>query len=301
MVQGVAVAGEFNGASVLITEHDRKHPFLAGSWTSFASAAGMSVGSMAAAIVSMVNKGGAWRFPFLLSSLIALVAVYLRKDMPETEAFKTAKKNNELFKNPLLAAWQYNKRGLACTAAFSMFISVFCYTGNVYFKTMAVNIGGIPADKAALAVTFGVSLNTILIPFVACFADKFNGYKLCLIGLVSTACLAPLVMLSAQSGNFTYTMLGQVVYACLDAVMSATFFTVMLRQFNTGTKYSGSSFAWSISTAIFGGGTLMVNEFLVGGLKFAAGPGLYMAVSAIICLAVVLLVHRKKSDKELSV
>lgn len=33
MLQGIAVAGEFNGAAVLLTEHDQQHPFLAGSWT----------------------------------------------------------------------------------------------------------------------------------------------------------------------------------------------------------------------------------------------------------------------------
>jgi MHS family proline/betaine transporter-like MFS transporter len=284
MIQGVAVGGEFNGATVLLTEYDKQRPFLAGSWTSCASAAGMSLGSLAATIVSFSNVSFMWRIPFLLSSLIAIVAIYLRRNMKETDDFRKAKANNELFDIPLSAAWRHNKAGLICTAAFSIFVSVFVYTGNIYYRTMAVNIGGLPVEQAATAITIGVVLATILIPVFACVADKANGYKLCFIGLFSALFLSPLIMRLATSGDFVYTVVGQLVYCVLDAIVSATAFTILLRQFKTGTKYSGSSLAWSVSTAIFGGTALMVNEFLVGNLKWIAGPGLYMSLSALICL-----------------
>ncbi|MDR2682233.1 MAG: MFS transporter [Holosporaceae bacterium] len=287
MIQGVAVGGEFNGATVLLTEYDKRRPFLAGSWTSFASSAGMALGSLAATLVSFSNSSFLWRVPFLLSAVIALAAIYLRRDMKETDDFCRAKENNELFNIPISAAWRHNKAGLACTAAFSIFISVFVYTGNIYYRTMAVSIGGLSAGQGATAITIGVMLNTILTPIFAYFADKFDGYKICLSGLFFALILSPLIMFLAISGNFSYTVLGQLIYGVLDAIVSATASTILLRQFKTGTKYSGSSLAWSVSTAIFGGSALMINEFLVGHLNLLFGPGLYMSLSALICLITV--------------
>ncbi|MDR2646323.1 MAG: MFS transporter [Holosporaceae bacterium] len=298
MIQGIAVGGEFNGATVLLTEYDKRRPFLAGSWTAFASSAGMALGSLAAAIVSFFNGSFLWRIPFLLSAIIALFAVYLRRDMKETDDFRLAKENNELFDVPISAAWRHNKAGLACTAAFSIFVSVFVYTGNIYYKTMAVSVGGLPVEQAATAVMIGVMLNTVLIPIFAYMADRFNGYKLCFIGLFLALILSPLIMSLAISGNFAYTVLGQLIYSIPDATVSATAFTILLRQFKTGAKYSGSGLAWSISTAIFGGTTLMVNELLVGRLNLPVGPGLYMSLSALICLITVGYVcgNQLKSD-----
>jgi MHS family proline/betaine transporter-like MFS transporter len=257
----------------------------------------MALGSLAAAIISFCNISFAWRVPFLLSALIAMAAIYLRRDMKETEDFRKAKENNELFEVPISAAWRHNKAGLACTAAFSIFISVFVYTGNIYYKTMAVNVGGLPVAQAATAITIGVVLVTILIPVFACVADKSNGYRLCFIGLGLSLLLSPLIMALAASGSFVYAIAGQLIYCILDAIVSATAFTILLRQFKTGTKYSGSSLAWSVSTAIFGGTTLMVNEFLVGHLNWSVGPGLYMSLSALICLVTVWCVCRNENGR----
>jgi MHS family proline/betaine transporter-like MFS transporter len=294
MLQGIAVGGEFSGATVLLTEYDKRRPFLAGSWTSFAASAGMALGSLAATIISFYGSDFLWRIPFLLSAVIALAAAYLRRDMKETDDFCEAKKNNELFNIPISAAWRHNKAGLACTAAFSVFVSVFVYTGNVYYRTMAVSVGGLPNEQAATAITVGIVLDAILIPVFASIADRSNGYKLCFSGLFLAMILSPLIMSLGISGNFASVLVGQLIYCVLDSIVSATAFTILLRQFKTGTKYSGSSLAWSVGAAIFGGSTLIVNEFLVGHLNLLCGPGLYMSLSALICLATVQYVCRKQ-------
>lgn len=292
MIQGFAVGGEFNGATVLLTEYDKKRPFLAGSWTSFASSTGMAFGALMATIVSTLNYANLWRVPFLLSS-------YLRKDMEETEDFRIAKESKSLFKVPLIAAWKHNRPGLLCAAALSMFVSVYVYTGNIYYRTVAVNVGGIAPEQAVLAITIGVGLNTLLIPILATLADRTNGHKLCFLGLFAALTLSPLIMHLATTGDFRFVLLGQLIYGSIDAIVSATAFTILTSYFKTGTKYSGTSFAWSITTAIFGGSALIVNEFLAGHLKLLFGPRMYMSLSALICLIVVVRVYRKKKAEVL--
>jgi MHS family proline/betaine transporter-like MFS transporter len=162
---------------------------------------------------------------------------------------------------------------------------------------MAVTVGGLPAEQAATAITVGIVLDTVLIPIFAYVADRSNGYKLCFAGLFLALILSPLIMSLAADGNFVHAVLGQLIYGILDAIVSATAFTILLKQFKTGTKYSGSSMAWSMSTAIFGGTALMINEFLVWHLNLLAGPGLYMSLSALICLVTVFGYVCRKSAK----
>lgn len=56
--------------------------------------------------------------------------------------------------------------------------------------------------------------------------------------------------------------------------------TLLMRQFNTESRYSGSAFGWSISAAICGGTSLLVAETLFTQWSFSAGPGLYISLAA---------------------
>ena len=297
MLQGFAVGGEFNGSTVILTEYDKAHPFSAGAWTPFASTAGMVLGSCMATLVLSFSYYDTelWRVPFLLSSFLAFAAIYWRKYMRETKDFLAAKKSNSLFKLPIIAAWKFNRAGLLCTAALSMFISVYVYTGNVYYKTIAVTIGGASPEKAGLAISCGISLSMLLIPIFAKIADRTDGYRLCFISIILAISLSPIIMFLASVGDFRCVLVGQMIYGVIDALTSATVYTVLTAQFETGTKYSGASFAWSVATAFFGGTALIANEFLVSMTRAAWCSGFYMSMCALVCLVVLKKFAMKKS------
>ena len=168
---------------------------------------------------------------------------------------------------------------------------------------MAVRIGNLDPHTAATIITYGILLATILMPITAIIADKTNGYKMCLWGLLLAVIFSPIMMHCAQSGDPTITLIGQLIYAIIDALVSATLFTILLKHFQTGTKYSGSSIAWSITTAVFGGSTLMVDELLTSHFHQLNGPGIYISISALICLIIVFFTttaSRKIISKQLA-
>ena len=168
-----------------------------------------------------------------------------------------------------------------------MFVSVYVYTGNVYYKTIAVNVGGLSSEKASWAISIGIAFSMCLIPLMAMIADRINcGYKMCLTSIVSATLLSPVMIFFATTGKFQYVVLGQLLYGTIDALTSATAYTILTQQFKTGTKYSGTSFAWSVITTIFGGTALIANEFLLNKTKTALSCGVYMSICAIICLIV---------------
>ncbi|RFC01376.1 MFS transporter, partial [Klebsiella michiganensis] len=91
LIQGFAVAGEISGASSMILEHA---PFgRRGFFASF-TLQGVQAGQILAAAVFLplahympadqFNSWG-WRIPFVVGALTALIALYLRKSLHETQ------------------------------------------------------------------------------------------------------------------------------------------------------------------------------------------------------------------------
>jgi MFS family permease len=93
LLQGIAIAGEFAGASVFVTEHVPANRLATASgWLLGSSYIGFFLGAGAAALManlleqSTLESWG-WRVPFLLGGLLGLLAVYLRRQLDETPMF----------------------------------------------------------------------------------------------------------------------------------------------------------------------------------------------------------------------
>lgn len=282
LIQGIAVAGEFHGAITFLHEHAKQHqPFFTGCLGPFAAAAGMAVGASVAVLTQLPgNPLWAWRIPFLLSGFLCALAVYLRHSISETPQFQKAKAQHQLESFPLLTAWKYNKKGLLTTAAISLFIAVYVYIGNIYFKIVCMKIGGLSPIVASHIVTVGQVLAALSILTVGMVADKIGGRKLCLLGLALAIIAGPIILACARTGDIGYALLGQLIYAVVNGLVSAPMMTLLLPLFYTGTRYSGSALGWSISAAIFGGTSLMVAEMLVNQWGMTQGPGLYISCAA---------------------
>lgn len=293
LLQGIAVAGEFSGSAVFIFEHSSDRPFLPGAFTPFAAAAGMSIGALSATLVSLPNAPEyAWRIPFLCSSLIGLIALYLRLKTTETPAFEeyTATQPN------LKRSFNLKDNGMALvsTAAMALFISLYVYIGNIYYKTLCINIGDLDPYLASKIITLGQVLTALLILSFGWIADQTNGKKLCLMGLGLSIFLSPFILACAQSGDIVMTITGQIFYAFLNGMVSAPMMTLLLEQFSPSVRYRGQSLAWNLVTAVFGGTALMAAEYL---LSHYGSRSLSMYVSFGAILAFITLAFSKTKEQ----
>ena len=94
MAQGIAIAGEFAGAAVFVSEHvpgDRVGHAL--GWMMGGSYLGFFAGAAMAALLSNTLDPAAldtwgWRVAFIVGGIFGLVAVYLRRALDETPLFR---------------------------------------------------------------------------------------------------------------------------------------------------------------------------------------------------------------------
>jgi MHS family proline/betaine transporter-like MFS transporter len=293
LTQGLAVSGEFHGAITYLHEHAKAKPFFDGSFAPFAAATGMSLGALAAWLCSISQNPDAWRIPFLCSALLCLLAIYLRLKLKETPAFQEAKQNHALSHNPVLLVLKENKMGMLRTASMGLFISIFVYTGNIFFKIVSIKLGGLQPLDAARIVTFGQVLAALAILFFGRLADLWGGRKMCLFGLALALSGGPFILYCAESGDIALTFAGQVVYALINGLVSAPMMTLLMNQFQTQNRYSGTALGWSFAASIFGSTALLVAEWLLQITGSILAPGFYISLTA--GIAFMLMRDRKQA------
>lgn len=93
LLQGLSAGGEQAGANSLSVEHapDGKRGLYA-SWTMQGTSLGTLLGSLMFIGITSLPKevllGGGWRIPFLLAGPLMLVALWIRRQVSETQAFR---------------------------------------------------------------------------------------------------------------------------------------------------------------------------------------------------------------------
>jgi MFS family permease len=141
VLQGLALGGEYGGATVYVAEHvpDRKRGF----YTSFIQITA-TLGLFVSLIVILVTQNymskeafadWGWRIPFLASIILVSVSLYIRLKMKESPIFAQIKSTGMTSTQPLKDAfgkWENLKRVLISLFGATAGQGVIWYTGQFY-------------------------------------------------------------------------------------------------------------------------------------------------------------------------
>jgi MFS family permease len=263
ILQGVAIGGEVPGAWVFVSEHVPAQRFGLGIGTLTAGlTAGILLGSlMAGAINTLYGAAGvaafAWRIPFIAGGVFGFVSVYLRRFLQETPVFQEMAARKALAREVPLKTVLRDHRSetllaLALTWVLTAGIVVMILLTPAYLQ----QVFHVPATDALRANTFAT-----MTFFAGClvfgWASDGLGTRATMIvgfaGLLGSSYLfyawlpdAPLYL------NLTYGLAGFFVGSVTTVPI------VAVRLFPAPVRFSGLSFAYNVSYAIFGGLTPIV-------------------------------------------
>lgn len=290
LLQGLAVSGEFNGASIFLIEHCKnRYPTLAGSWVGTASALGMLFGALAATLVSSPHSPSwAWRVPFFFAFISCLIGNYLRYKLLESPLFIKATEEKKIVSFPLTEIFLHHKKYFLFNVLLAAFVSVYIYINNVYYVTFLIKHAHFNAHIATLLVALGELCVVIFFPLAAFLSDKF-GYKNIMIpGLLCAFLITPFTFYSAQSHSILYIAIAQCCYGVCNAFACAPIFNFIYNLFPTQLRYTGNATAWSLGVAIFGSTAPLVANFLTQNSPL----GITLYVSIFILFALILITHK---------
>jgi MFS family permease len=300
MLQGAAIGGEVPGAWTFVAEHVpfRRVGLACGFLTSGLSF-GIMLGSLIAfAINSLFTPedvaGYAWRIPFLLGSIFGLIAVYLRRWLEETPIFMEMKKSKSLTdKLPLGLVLKHHMRGVIISALLTWVLSAAIVVTTLMTATFLQKLYGYTPTQALAGTSFGTLFLIFGVIIAGALIDRI-GSGLFFMGAsiffgIATFTFYSYAGTSLQNMFVLYGVMG------LSVGMAGAVPYVMVRAFPASVRFSGLSFAYNVSYAVFGGLTpigvttaLAINPMahawylvFIAILAFAIGLYLYLRGSEI--------------------
>jgi len=268
VLQGAAIGGEVPGAWVFVAEHvPYKRIGIACGTLTAGLTIGILIGSIVATIIntSMTREAihdGGWRIPFFLGGIFGLFAMYLRRWLEETPVFIEMQKRKALAEElPLKSVIVSHKKSIAV----SMFLTWLLSAGIVVVILMApvwlqtqLNI--------APALTLQANSIAIVLLSVGCIiyglaADRFGASKTFIVGsLLLCVCSWMFYHLVPVYPEYLFALYGMAGFSV--GIVGAVPY-VMVRAFPAEVRFTGISFSYNVSYAIFGGLTPIVVTLLM--------------------------------------
>ena len=190
ILQGIALGGEYGGAAIYVAEHSPNHKRGASTGWIQSSA---SFGLLAALLVIVATRKSVgedafaawgWRVPFLVSSVLLAVSVWMRAKLAESPHFARLREEGAIAKAPLREAfgeWRSLKRVLIA------FFGIMCAQGAVwyftffYLQVFLERSLGIPAETKDLLLIVMTVVSAPLYVFFGWLSDRV-GRKFVMVG-----------------------------------------------------------------------------------------------------------------------
>ncbi len=294
--QGFGLGGEWGGAVLLATENA---PPGKQNWYGMFPQLGAPIGFFLSAgsflllgesLSDAQFLAWGWRVPFIASSALVLIGLYVRLKITETPAFRRVLENNERLELPLAELFRAHggRLVLGTFAAVATFLVFYLMT--VFALSWGTSNGWSRNDFLQLQlgamVFFGLA-----IPLSAWFADRFDPRSVLIVAVallvVFGFAFAPLLATGSAVGVLLCLSVGLALmgltYGPLGAALGALF--------PTAVRYTGASFAFNFAGILGASLTPTIAKWLSDHHGLAS-VGWYLSGASLLSLAALLLLPR---------
>jgi MFS family permease len=295
IVQGLGAGAELAGAAVTSYEHatDQKRG-RQGAWPALGLNLGLLLSSMTVYLLTLGGDkfllAGGWRIPFLLSSVLVMVGLWVRKKLPETPEFHQAEQSHAA-KKPFKELFGTNLKGLGVVFFVAIGYNALSYIFKTFSLAYLTQFKHVSANVTSLSVTLASLVAIFAVPTFGWLCDKFSSKNLLVVGGILSALFAYPFMALLESGQSSLIYLALILgTGVLAPMMFAPQGSYLSRQFSVQTRSTGVGTAREIGTAIAGGVAPLWALSLVAGtathstggvVLILAGSGIIVALASL--------------------
>ena len=307
IVQGIALGGEWGGASLMVLEHAPSHRRgLYGSVVQVGFPLGLVSASAMFSLVTMLLsdtdfKTWGWRIPFVVSVLLVAIGLFVRARLPETPVFDAMKARGEIVRAPFFEMVVKSPRSFLIATGLKLSEVSWVYMLTIFVVVYATTKLGLPKSLMLNAIVLAALLELITIPLFGYLSDVYGRRSLYFAGVAFTVLFAfPLFWLLDMKTP------GIVILAVIIALnfghglMFAPESTYFPELFGPSVRYSGASLGFQVSAAIGGGFAPILATALAVYTGGTAGVSIMLILLALITLTATLFAPETKDEALLS-
>jgi MHS family alpha-ketoglutarate permease-like MFS transporter len=297
LMQGLSVGGEYGTSATYLSEMATKER--RGFFSSFQYVTLISGQLIALAVLIVLQQtlteeqllSWGWRVPFVIGALCAVVALWLRRGMEETDSFTQKKETKESTMRTLLR----HPKELLTVVGLTMGGTLAFYTYTTYMQKYLVNtVGFSKADSTAISAAT-LFLFMCLQPIVGALSDKIGRRPILIaFGVLGTVCTVPILTMlhtiETWWGAFFLIMAALIIvsgYTSINAVVKAELFPTEIRALGVGLPYA-------LTVSIFGGTAELIALWFK---QIGMETGYYWYVTACIACSLLVYVFMKDTQK----
>lgn len=315
MAQGLSVGGQLVGAFVLLVElAPPGQRALFGAICLSGANFGTALGSAVSALVrgattheQLLSWG--WRVPFLCGSVVALVTLLIKHQVPESGVFEAlqarraaaaagaggaaAPAASELAKSPAREVMRRAPWHLAAVTGGSVVWCCGVYVFAVFVPTYMAELADPPLASAFAVNTLTMVFVVCWMPFFGLLADRKASYATVMIvgSLLMAALDVPMFAVLAQ-GTPASLVLAQLVMGLGLVMHGSSLGSWMVGVCPAELRYTTVAVGYNLAQALFGGTAPLVCTALVAATGSPIAPGLYLAGLALVSAATLAVARR---------
>lgn len=317
--QGLALGGEWSGAVLLATETARSGRR---GWSAMWPQMGAPLGFLLAngvflVLITVLGNGSlqpaqnssfynwGWRIPFLLSSVMVVVGLYVRLRLAETPVFTRAIERGERVKAPLVQVFRTSWRQLiigtfVIVGAYSLFYIVTTWVLSYGTSARPPNGFGLGMGYTDLLQMqlIAVLFFAAMLPVAGWLVDRFGRRPTLLVISVGIILYGALFspLLGADHASPATMLIFLIAGMALTGFAYGPMSAVLPELFPTNVRYTGSGISFSIASIL----GAAVAPFIATWLTASHGVayvGIYLTVMAAISFIAQLAMRETRSSR----
>lgn len=304
LVQGLGIGGEWGGALLLAVEYaPPEKRGLFGSIPQMGVTIGMVLGTLALSIMTLLPEDSfmtwGWRVPFILSALLVIFGLWIRRGIDETPSFKEVQEKGEIPKIPLVTTLKTHWREVLIAIGAKVVETAPFYIFGTFVVSYATSYLGFSNTAVLNSVMIATIITTLLIPIMGRLSDKVGRKPLYIYGSIGMILYAFPYFWLLQQGSVLLlaiaTIIGLgVIWAPITAVLGTMFSEI----FSAEVRYTGISLGYQIGAALAGGTAPLVATALLAKFNDSYIPvALYIIFTAIVSLIAIWAVKDRQGQE----
>lgn len=299
--QGLGLGGEWGGAVLLATENA---PPGKRAWYGMFPQLGAPLGFLCSGglflllSLSMSNDGFiayGWRIPFLASSALILIGLYVRLNITETPSFLEASRRRECVAVPMIIVIREHFRSLLLGTLSALATFVIFYLLTVFCLSWGTTHLGYGRNEFMVIQLIGVLFFGATIPCSAAMADRY-GRRATMAAASLGIILFGLCLGHIFSAGIWGVVATQIVGFALMGITYAPLGTLLSELYPTGVRYTGASVSFSMA-GILGASLAPYIATSLATTRGLGAVGNYLASCALVSLIAVLFTVKRVREE----